>query len=125
MTRYQAVSDERRQDRRQEADLGAVVLNSDGTRSLVSVSDMSYGGCQFISEAALRTADRIRLLVRSMGEIDAEIRWSAGGLTGVKFLQDSGSANLRQRGDGSVTAAQSYDYGTGRVFGRKATQQPA
>ena len=104
----------RRSEVRHEVDFGAVVHRGDGTHRVVGLGDLSYQGCA-IDGAELEPAEQVRLVVPTLGDIGAQVRWSRGGRSGARFTAiDSGIP-----GTGSLGWGRPVNYGSGRVFGRK------
>jgi len=52
----------------------------------IYVSDVSYTGCQFTSGDAFKKGEVVELRIMKRGAIDAEIRWSANGRSGARFI---------------------------------------
>lgn len=53
----------------------------------IIVSDVSYTGCQFSSDDTFRKGELVELRILKRGAIDAEIRWSAHGRSGARFIE--------------------------------------
>ncbi|HEU5481829.1 MAG TPA: PilZ domain-containing protein [Sphingomicrobium sp.] len=51
----------------------------------VLVTDLSYEGCRIESSETFELGERFDLRVLGLGSADAEIRWTANGLAGVRF----------------------------------------
>lgn len=52
----------------------------------IRLSELSYGGCQFSSEDAFSEGEVVELRIIKRGAIQAEIRWSAEGRAGARFV---------------------------------------
>jgi hypothetical protein len=52
----------------------------------ILVSDVSYGGCQFTSDDAFAAGETVELRILKRGAAEAEIRWSADGRSGARFI---------------------------------------
>jgi len=52
----------------------------------IRVADLSYGGCQITSGDEFKTGEVVELRIIKRGAAAAEIRWSAGGRAGARFL---------------------------------------
>lgn len=73
---------------RREVSLRAFALRSDGSSVDVTLVDLSYEGCLLATEANFDVGERLQLLVRRRGIVNAEVRWSEGGKAGVRFADD-------------------------------------
>jgi hypothetical protein len=52
----------------------------------IQVSDLSYTGCRFDSGDKFKTGELVELRILKRGAIEAEIRWSADGRAGARFV---------------------------------------
>jgi len=52
----------------------------------IEVSDLSYTGCRLDSGDKFRVGEIVELRIIKRGAMDAEIRWSAKGCAGARFL---------------------------------------
>ena len=52
----------------------------------VTVSNLSYGGCQLRSGDEFETGEVVELCIIKRGAVAAEIRWADQGRAGVRFL---------------------------------------
>jgi PilZ domain len=52
----------------------------------IHVADLSYGGCQILSGDAFSEGEVVELRIIKRGAAAAEIRWSADGRAGARFL---------------------------------------
>jgi hypothetical protein len=72
-------------DERHPVSLRGFALSS--TRDCdIHVSEISYTGCQFACEDAFDAGELVELRILKRGAIDAEIRWSADGRSGARFI---------------------------------------
>lgn len=53
----------------------------------ILVSEVSYTGCQFTSADAFKKGETVELRILKRGAIQAEIRWSADGRAGARFIE--------------------------------------
>jgi hypothetical protein len=53
----------------------------------ILVSDVSYTGCQFTSDDAFEAGETVELRIVKRGSSQAEIRWSADGRAGARFIE--------------------------------------
>lgn len=73
---------------RRDVSLRAFALRKDGSSVDVTLLDLSYDGCLLGSSETFAIGERLRLLVRRRGIIDAQVRWLDGGKVGVRFEED-------------------------------------
>lgn len=59
---------------------------SESRDSDVFVSQLSYEGCQFRSDDAFETGELVELRIIKRGAVQAEVRWSAEGRAGARFV---------------------------------------
>jgi hypothetical protein len=59
---------------------------SDTRDSDISVSELSYGGCQLTSDDQFDTGEIVELRIVKRGIAQAEIRWADSGRAGARFL---------------------------------------
>jgi len=52
----------------------------------ILVSDVSYSGCQFTSDDDFHEGEVVELRILKGGGSHAEIRWTADGRSGVRFI---------------------------------------
>jgi hypothetical protein len=52
----------------------------------ILVSDVSYTGCRFTSDDAFEEGETVELRILKRGAIEVEIRWSADGRAGARFV---------------------------------------
>ena len=64
----------------------AVLINSDGVASKVTVLDVSSGGFRLEVEESPRIGEHVTLRDERGGEIPAQIRWALGNEAGGVFL---------------------------------------
>ena len=74
-----------REYRRRVSVEGSAVNAEDKVFRLV-VTNMSYGGCQIMTEECLSPGETLRMHLPRMGEIAGQVRWAAGEKCGVRFL---------------------------------------
>lgn len=110
----------KRREERREVELGAVIHRRDGSCTSAEVHDLSYEGCRISGSGSLEPAERIRLVVPALGEIEAQVRWSASGRAGAQF--GSGGAwgfEIEAPKRSALSHARHFNYGSRRSFGRK------
>ena len=60
-----------------------------GRDSDVSLSDLSYEGCQIRSDDKFKQGELVELRIIKRGAIDGEVRWAANGRAGVCFVNET------------------------------------
>ena len=73
---------------RRDVEFGAFAERSDGQVAALTVSNLSYDGCQLRSEEQFRPGEIVKLNLPRLGQVVAEIRWSGRGKTGATFITD-------------------------------------
>lgn len=73
---------------RRKVEFGAFAERPDGTEAVLTVSNLSYDGCEVVSAERFRIGERVKLNLPRLGRISAEIRWSAEGRAGALFIVD-------------------------------------
>lgn len=76
----------RRSDRRKTL-LSAKILSSGGIDDCV-VHDLSIGGAEIRTIAALQASQKVTLEMPRIGEIPARVAWTSENLIGIQFLED-------------------------------------
>lgn len=84
----QRVFDTRKRDPRQKVNLVAVIRHPGSEPFRALVTELSYEGCQAIPEQSLCVGETVAIVVPRMGEIKAQVRWTAGDKVGFYFLKD-------------------------------------
>ena len=111
----------RRSEPRSPLHYAGLAFRADGRRSAVTVSDMSLGGLQ-IEGASFEDDDEFRLVIPHRGDINARVRWASPGIAGARFddsLALDGVVPASERY--AIRRLRSYNFGSGRVFGRRGT----
>lgn len=73
---------------RRDVEFGAFAARIDGSETLITVSNLSYEGCLLRSGDSFRNGEQVKLNLPRLGQIQAEIRWSAGDRAGARFIVD-------------------------------------
>jgi hypothetical protein len=76
-----------RKDRNQ-TDVPATVLRSDGERVSVRLADVSDEGCRLESDELFNIGEHISIALPRMGSVRAQVRWALPGSAGTQFLDD-------------------------------------
>jgi hypothetical protein len=109
----------RRRERRRSVDLVGLAFRGDGSRSVVSISDISFEGCR-LSGGEFEMKEGIRLVIPERGEMGARVRWASKGKSGALFTNDEKlAASVPTHERNAIRRMGSLNYGSGRVFGRK------
>ena len=77
----------RRRERRRSVDLVGLAFRGDGSRSVVSISDISFEGCR-LTGGEFEMKEGIRLVIPERGEMGARVRWASKGKSGALFTND-------------------------------------
>lgn len=73
---------------RRYVQFGAFAERRDGSEAVVTVSNLSYDGCQLVSAENFRIGERVKLNLPQLGQIVADIRCSVDRSSGALFILD-------------------------------------
>ena len=73
----------------------ALVERADGRQARVLVSNMSYEGCQLLTDQQFERGECVTFTMPGSGTIDAQVRWVSGDRVGLRFLL--GKSALEER----------------------------
>lgn len=65
----------------------AALVDSDGGRIPVIVTDISREGCRLETDGSLKIGEKVQLEVPKYGSFPAQIRWAVGKEAGAVFLE--------------------------------------
>ena len=68
--------------------IDAVIHRSGTRRERVTLSAMSYDGCELEASKTFDVGERLWIEIDRLGFMDAEVRWCSGGRVGAVFLID-------------------------------------
>jgi hypothetical protein len=68
----------------------------DGSEARSLVTNLSYDGCQLVTEAVLSVGETLVLILPGRGSIDAQVRWIADERAGVRFLTGTSPSEQRR-----------------------------
>jgi hypothetical protein len=74
---------------RHVVDVDAVAYRGDGTKASVKLTNLSDGGCRIDSAVEYLVGERLQIAMPRMGYVRVQVRWSAAGSAGAKFLIES------------------------------------
>jgi hypothetical protein len=74
---------------RHPVEIDAVLHRTDGTKSPVKLTNFSDQGCRIESGEKLRVGERLAIAIPRMGQVKAQVRWSATGSAGARFVAES------------------------------------
>ena len=74
---------------RDEVEIDAVVHRGDGSRTSVTLSNLSKEGCRIESEGDFRIGERLQIAIPQMGQLKAQVRWAFAGSAGARFLAET------------------------------------
>lgn len=77
-----------RRDERRMVSLRGFVVTPGGIKTAAQLLDLSYDGCQIVTELALAPGQSVKLAVARLGVIEAEVRWAADGKVGLVFTAE-------------------------------------
>jgi hypothetical protein len=65
----------------------AALIDSDGGRIPVVVTDLSREGCRLETDGSLKIGERVQIEVPKYGTFPAQIRWAVNNEAGAVFLE--------------------------------------
>ncbi len=68
--------------------IGATVHRVTQPAAAVTITDLSFEGCQLLCKDALDAGELIRVHLTGQGFFEAEVRWTLGEKAGARFLAD-------------------------------------
>jgi hypothetical protein len=74
---------------RHPVEIDAVVHRVDGRKETVKLSNFSDEGCRIEAPGEFHIGERLQIAIPRMGHIKAQVRWSAPGSAGARFLAES------------------------------------
>ena len=74
---------------RHPVEIDAVLHRTDGSKSPVRLTNFSDQGCRIESDEQLRVGERLAIAIPRMGQVKAQVRWSATGSAGARFVAES------------------------------------
>lgn len=66
--------------------VGATAFRRDGSVAAVTITDISFDGCQMSSENMFEIGEVLRLYLSGQGCVDAEVHWTLNDRAGARFL---------------------------------------
>lgn len=78
----------RRRDRHSTV-VDAVIHRADGTRSPARLTNFSDEGCRIETALEFRVGERLAIAIPRMGQVKVQIRWTAPGSAGARFVIES------------------------------------
>jgi hypothetical protein len=81
---------------RKRASITGTAYRSNETAMRVHITNLSYDGCQLITEELLDIGETIRLTMPRMADTLAQVRWVKGEQAGVRFLQGTTARDDRR-----------------------------
>jgi hypothetical protein len=81
---------------RKRVSLTGSAHSGDGNQFRILVTNLSYAGCQFLSDERISRGDRLIVYLPGMGEIAGQARWVKGARCGVRFLIGLSSTDDRR-----------------------------
>lgn len=65
----------------------ATLVNSEGSKHAVVVTDISREGCRLETKELLKIGEKVQIEVPKYGTYPAQIRWALGNEAGAVFLE--------------------------------------
>jgi hypothetical protein len=72
---------------RVDTKFNASLIDSDGGKVAVVVTDISREGCRLETDGSLKIGEKIELEVPKYGTFPAQVRWAMGNEAGAVFLE--------------------------------------
>jgi PilZ domain len=72
------------------------VSDTGGKRMRLLVTNISYGGCQAVTDRNLARGETLHISLPNMGTIAGQVRWFSGGKCGIRFLVGISSKDERR-----------------------------
>jgi len=111
----------RRSEPRSAVECTALAFRSDGRRSVISVADLSLSGVQ-IAGGSFADGDEFRLVIPQRGDINARVEWASANMAGARFDENLVLDGVMPARDNyAVRRLRSYNFSSGRTFGRRGT----
>lgn len=66
----------------------ATVLRDGGRSSPVNITRLWFDGCEMSSDANFKVGERIKVVIRGMGSIDAHVAAAAEGTLSAHFIEE-------------------------------------
>lgn len=74
-----------RRERRRAVDLAGFAALADNSTFDLSLTDLTYDGCQIATDTVLELGTKLKLSVVRLGVLDAHVRWYENGKAGLSF----------------------------------------
>lgn len=74
---------------RYPVEIQAFLLRMDGTKVPVRLTDFSDQGCRVECKGLFHIGEKLQIAVERMGNIKAQVRWTAPLCIGTRFLTES------------------------------------
>lgn len=74
----------------------AMVRRNGGSSYRALVGNLSYDGCQILSEQALTPGETLVLSIPGKGTVSAQVRWVDGDRAGLRFLAENSVVDQRR-----------------------------
>ena len=71
---------------RRRVSIVGTARRDDGSGFRILVTNISYAGCQFVTDEQLSRGDTLMIQLPNMGEIAGQMRWVRGPRCGIRFL---------------------------------------
>ena len=68
--------------------ISATILRESGLSAPATVTRLWYDGCEMASNESFEVGERIKVVIRGMGSIDAHVTNTAGGSLSAHFIEE-------------------------------------
>lgn len=66
----------------------STAFREDRSAAMVTITESSFEGCKLVSRARFEVGERLRLHVAGQGLIEAQVEWTSGSTSGVRWLNE-------------------------------------
>ena len=68
--------------------LSATILKDGGSSCPACITRLWYDGCEMVSDESFEVGERIKVVIRGMGSIDAHVKSTAKGTLAAHFVEE-------------------------------------
>jgi hypothetical protein len=74
---------------RHPVEIEAVALRAGGGKTPVTLTNFSNEGCRIEGVTGFHVGERLQIALPRMGQVKAQVRWTASDSVGVRFIAES------------------------------------